>query len=993
MKRLLLKAVAVLTLVLLIDWGMGLASEHIVTRLSDKLSQIGSIQQSLLHKEADVLVLGASCAKYHYNTQILQDSLQLTVQNSGVGGMKAVYSDLVLQAYLERCVPKWVVIDVYGQLDAGEGRLPRVRPFYGLSQPVTKYYDSETDWQQRLKLHSALYRYNGTADLLARHYFNAPNRTNGFSEMTGSMERLDTTVVSHFCPDSLQVSHLLNVIRLCREHHIRLALVLSPRSEHDTAQEQWFSRLCDEYGLLLINELHTPVYYAESGLFHDASHLNGRGAALFSSRIAHRLKLEDQTRALLLPYQDPMFTSDERAADLCARLTLEEKAALMMHESPAIERLGIPQFNWWNEALHGVGRNGTATVLPIPMGMAATWDDALVERAFTAVSDEARAKNNQARHEGTPGHYQCLSFWTPNINIFRDPRWGRGQETYGEDPFLTSRMGMAVVRGLQGERKGGYRKLLATAKHFAVHSGPEWSRHRMNIEALPERDLYETYLPAFKELVQEADVQEIMCAYQRLAGEPCCGNSRLLQQILRQEWGFDGIVVSDCWAVDDFFQPGRHDYSPSRTEATGQAVHSGTDLECGEAYRAIPDAVRAGMLTEAEVDTHLKRLLKARFELGDFDSEERVPWKRIPADVIASDAHRALALELARKSIVLLKNSPLPSAPKGVELLPLTTTRRIAVMGPNAADSTILWGNYNGFPVHTVTLLEGIHRFAPTARYIKGLALVTQPLDSIRMFVAEARDCDIVIYCGGLSPRVEGEELKVTQPGFKGGDRTSIELPQAQRDALRLLHEAGKRVIFVCCSGSAVALEPELTTCDAIVQAWYGGEAAGTALAEVLFGRVNPSGHLPVTFYRNDAQLPDYEDYRMNGRTYRYLKDAPLFPFGFGLSYTTFETGKPRWKDGRLQVSVTNTGRRSGETVVQAYIRRLDDVDGPSRTLRAFRRVALQAGESHTIELSLPRSCFETWDASTATMRVVPGKYEITVGLSSADGKSISVKI
>lgn len=691
----------------------------------------------------------------------------------------------------------------------------------------------------------------------------------------------------------------------------------------------------------------------------------------------------------LLPYQNPTLPAAQRAADLCARLTLEEKAQLMMYESPAIERLGIPQFNWWNEALHGVGRNGTATVLPIPMAMAATWDDALVQRAFAAVSDEARAKNNQARHDSVPGHYQCLSFWTPNINIFRDPRWGRGQETYGEDPFLTARMGVAVVCGLQGQPQHGYRKLLATAKHFAVHSGPEWSRHSMNIELLPERDLWETYLPAFKALVQEADVQEVMCAYQRFDGQPCCGNSRLLQQILRQQWGFKGIVVSDCWAVDDFFQPGRHGYSASRTEATGQALRAGTDLECGNAYRTIPEAVEQGLVSEQEIDASLLRLLTARFELGDFDSEELVPWKRIPASVICSESHRQLALELARKSIVLLRNH----LPNKKPLLPLKPGLRIGVMGPNAADSTILWGNYNGFPLHTVTPLEGIRRFAPSAKFIEGAALVSQPADSVQMLVDAAADCDVVVFCGGLSPRVEGEELKVQLPGFKGGDRTSIELPQAQRQLLRGLKAAGKQVVLVCCSGSAVALEPELTTCDAILQAWYGGESAGTALAEVLFGQVNPSGHLPVTFYRNDAQLPDYEDYRLQGRTYRYLKEQPLFPFGFGLSYTTFATGKPRWDNGHLRVRVCNKGTRAGETVVQAYIRRVDDAEGPQRSLRAFQRVALAVGESRVVELDLPPSRFETWDTETNTMRVVPGKYEITVGTSSAEGKAIRIKL
>ena len=394
-----------------------------------------------------------------------------------------------------------------------------------------------------------------------------------------------------------------------------------------------------------------------------------------------------------LPYQNPSLSPTERAEDLCSRLTLEEKALLMMDRSPAIPRLGIPQFEWWNETLHGVGRNGIATVFPITMGMAASFDDLLVYKVFTAASDEARAKNTEAKRNGEMARYRGLSFWTPNINIFRDPRWGRGQETYGEDPYLTTRMGLAVVNGLQGQdfekgtSDGRYKKLFACAKHYAVHSGPEWNRHEFNVEKLPERDLWETYLPAFKALVQEGDVKEIMCAYQSIDGEPCCGNTRYLQSILRDEWGFKGIVTSDCGAIDDFFKPNRHNFVKTATEASSRAVIAGTDVECGSIYRSLPEAVKNGQITEAQIDVSLKRLLQGRFELGDFDPDELVEWTKIPLSTVASKEHKQLAVDVAQESIVLLKNN---------RILPLSTSSKIVVMGPNANDSTMLWGNYNG---------------------------------------------------------------------------------------------------------------------------------------------------------------------------------------------------------------------------------------------------------------------------------------------------------
>ena len=844
--------------------------------------------------------------------------------------------------------------------------------------------------------------------------------------------------------------------------------------------------------------------------------------------------------AQTLPYQNAQLSADQRADDLLTRLTLEEKVSLMMDTSPAIPRLGIPQFQWWNEALHGVGRNGFATVFPITMAMAASWDDALLHQVFTAVSDEARVKAQQAKRSGNIKRYQSLSFWTPNINIFRDPRWGRGQETYGEDPFLTTKMGLAVVRGLQGYTYDGkplsapntqsnqnspsYRKLLACAKHFAVHSGPEWNRHTFNIENLPERDLWETYLPAFKALVQEGKVAEVMCAYQRIDGQACCAQSRYEQQILRDEWGFKGLITSDCGAIRDFL-PTWHNVAKDGPEASAKAVLAGTDVECGSEYKNLPAAVKRGDIKEADLDRSLRRLLIARFELGDFDSDELNAWTKIPERVVASKTHKELALLMARKGIVLLKNN-------GV--LPLTNDK-LVVMGPNANDSVMMWGNYAGYPTRTITALEGIRKTSnikhqtSNIKYIQGCGLTRneafesrydqvqgplgyqgmqaiywnntemkgQPVttvhianpvklsnggntvfapgvnlenfsarldgvfkptkdetlifdisadDKLRLIVngdtlvdiwkvrhriqggkkelavkagqhyriqidyvqetgyaslnfdikkkvtptpeqllAQIGDTETVIFVGGISPSLEGEEMKVSEPGFKGGDRTSIELPQVQRDLLALLHKAGKKVIFVNCSGSAMGLLPELESCDAIIQAWYGGELGGQALAEVIFGDYNPSGKLPVTFYRSTNDLPDFLDYTMKNRTYRYFTGEPLFPFGYGLSYTTFEIGKPVYKGNKVQVSIKNTGATAGLETVQVYIRNTKDTEGPKKTLRAYQQVQLVPNETKTITIDLPRSSFEGWDTQSNTMRVVPGKYEIMVGNSSAD--------
>ena len=696
-----------------------------------------------------------------------------------------------------------------------------------------------------------------------------------------------------------------------------------------------------------------------------------------------------QILAQMLPYQNPNLSSSERADDLIGRLTLEEKSKLMMDQSPAIKRLGIPEFHWWNEALHGVGRNGTATVFPITMCMAASWNDALLQDVFTAVSDEARAKNQEAKKSGKLKRYQCLSFWTPNINIFRDPRWGRGQETYGEDPYLTSKMGLAVVRGLQGPENSKYRKLLACAKHFAVHSGPEWNRHSFDVQQLPARDLWETYLPAFKTLVQEGNVAEVMCAYQRIDGEPCCGNNRFEHQILREEWGYKGLITSDCWAIRDFYDKGCHEVSKDAAEASATAVRAGTDLECGSAYKALPEAVKRGEITEKELDKSLKKLIMARIELGDFDNDSLVEWTRIPSSVVACKKHKQMALDMARQGTVLLKNNG---------LLPLDKDAKIVVMGPNANDAEMMWGNYNGTPTATMTILDGIHNYQPEARFIRGCGH-TRNSDSLRVSdnIYAVRDADIVVFAGGISPRLEGEEMKVNEVGFKGGDRTDIELPKIQRQLLAALHAAGKKVVLVNCSGSAVALEPETSSCDAILQAWYGGEQGGTAVAEILFGDVNPSGKLPVTFYKNTQQLPDFEEYKMAGRTYRYMKEQPLFCFGYGLSYTTFEFGTPKYnaKKGVITVEVTNTGKRDGDEVVQVYIKRIADTEGPNKTLKAFKRVSLKAGEKKVISIDFKRGNFEGWDPEHNVMRVVAGKYQMMVGNSSRDCdlKTIEVKV
>jgi len=676
-------------------------------------------------------------------------------------------------------------------------------------------------------------------------------------------------------------------------------------------------------------------------------------------------------------YLDRSLEPEVRAADAVGRLSLEEKVQLMMFESPAIERLGIRQYNWWNEALHGVARNGEATVYPMPIGMAASFDDELLYEVFTSVSDEARVKNRIAVASGDgPYNYQGLTFWTPNINIFRDPRWGRGMETYGEDPYLTSVMGDAVVRGLQGDDPEHNLKTQACAKHFAVHSGPESGRHRDNVD-VSDRDLYETYLPAFKHLVTESKVGEVMYAYNRFQGKPCGANTRLLQEILRQEWGFDGIIVTDCWAINDFYLPYGHHYSANGVEATAASVNAGANIECGVAFNKIPAAIEQGLLNEDILTESLIRIIATRIRLGEFDGES--PFDDIPETSLCSEEHRLQSLQMARESMVLLLNKD--------NTLPLSQDTKILLVGPNAADTTMMWGNYNGIPTHSVTLLDAMRARVPGLAYCKGCehALPGKGAETLEAeALAAAADCDIVIFAGGISPTLEGEDLKVEVPGFYGGDRTSLELPQIQRDLIRKFHELGKQVILVNFSGSAMALVPESESCDAILQAWYPGQEGGTAVADILFGDYNPGGKLPVTFYRSVDQLPDFSNYDMAGHTYRFFDGEPLFAFGYGLSYTTVKYGKARIRRNRVIVRVRNTGKRNGDEVVQLYVRRPDDPNGPAKTLRAFHRVSIPAGKSRRVVITLNDATFNWWSEDSGRVTPLAGSYELLVGSSSA---------
>ncbi|OAG66458.1 glucan 1,4-alpha-glucosidase [Xanthomonas floridensis] len=849
------------------------------------------------------------------------------------------------------------------------------------------------------------------------------------------------------------------------------------------------------------------------------------------------------------PYLDTQLPFETRAADLVSRMTLEEKAAQMQNAAPAIPRLRVPAYDWWNEALHGVARAGGATVFPQAIGLAATFDTPLMAEVATAISDEARAKHHAFLARDEHKRYQGLTFWSPNINIFRDPRWGRGQETYGEDPFLTARMGVTFVQGLQAQQ-GPYRKLDATAKHFAVHSGPEADRHHFDVHP-SERDLHETYLPTFQALVQEGHVAAVMGAYNRVNGESASASTRL-EGILRRDWGFDGYIVSDCAAIRDIWQ--NHKIVPTPEAAAALGVKHGTDLDCGDTYASLPKAVRAGLIDEATIDTSLKRLMTTRMRLGMFDPPAKVPWAQIPASVNQSPQHDALARRTARESLVLLKNDG---------LLPLTSTlKRIAVVGPTADDPMSLLGNYYGTPAAPVTILQGIRDAAPqaevvyargsdlvegredpnaaapidarylrpaadakqnglTGEYFKGRSLAGQPVltridpriafrwdrnaptddavgrgelqpgqaldkddfsvrwhgqllppvtgeyalqiaadDGVRLFldgkllidqwsdaprmrggnasvrldagkaydlrveyyeatrdagvrlawrmpgakpplqeaVDAARNAEVVVFVGGLTGDVEGEEMDVNYPGFAGGDRTDTRLPKPQRELLQALQATGTPVVAVLTTGSALAVDWAQQHVPAILLAWYPGQRGGSAVGDVLFGQASPGGRLPITFYKEAERLPAFDDYAMRGRTYRYFAGKPLYPFGHGLSYTQFTYSDLRLDrttlsaDGTLRATlkVRNTGKRAGDEVVQLYLHPLDPKrERAGKELRGFQRMTLQPGEQREVAFTLKAAdALRIYDEQRKTYAVDPGAYEVQIGASSSDIRS-----
>lgn len=687
-------------------------------------------------------------------------------------------------------------------------------------------------------------------------------------------------------------------------------------------------------------------------------------------------------------YLDPSQPLNVRVNDLISKLTLEEKAYQMMHNSPAIPRLNIPAYNWWNESLHGVARSGVATVFPQAIALGATFDEDLVYRIASAISDEARAMHHAATAKGYHKRYGGLTFWTPNINIFRDPRWGRGQETYGEDPFLTARLGVAFVKGLQGNDPT-YLKVAACAKHFAVHSGPERLRHEFDAVSSP-KDLHETYLPAFKALV-DAGVETVMCAYNRTNGEPCCANNFLLKDILRKEWGFKGHVVSDCWAIVDFYQEHGHKTVATQAEAVALAVKSGVNLNCGDEYPALVEAVQKGLITETEIDSALATLLKTRFRLGLFDPEEKNPYTSISTDVINSEKHRALAREAAVKSIVMLKNN-------GV--LPLRNDlSSYFITGPNAANIDAMLGNYYGTNPDIVTILEGIAGVIQPGsqlQYRPGILLDRDNVNPIDWTTSAAKESDVTFVVLGINGLLEGEEGEsIASPHF--GDRPDYNLPKNQIDFLKKIREDNdKPVIAIVTGGSPMNLAEVHELSDAVLLVWYAGEEGGNAVADIVFGKAAPSGRLPITFPRSLDQLPPYEDYSMKGRTYRYMKEEPLYPFGFGLSYTSFaysnvKLSSPQIKRNQttdVEVQLTNTGKTEGEEVVQLYITDLEaSTDVPLYSLQGIKRVRLKPGESATVKFTITPDML-TLVNNKGEKVIEPGKFRIAVGGSLPGNRS-----
>lgn len=706
-----------------------------------------------------------------------------------------------------------------------------------------------------------------------------------------------------------------------------------------------------------------------------------------------------------LPFENSSLTFEKRVDDLVSRLTLKEKVDQMKDVAPAIPHLGIPAYNWWNETLHGVARSkDTVTVFPQAIALAAGFDRQAVLNMGEICATEARAIYNQALRDGeNDQRYKGLTFWTPNINIFRDPRWGRGQETYGEDPFLTGQLGMAIVKGLQGDDTK-YMKTSACAKHFAVHSGPESTRHTFDVD-VSEYDLWNTYLPAFEDLVVDAKVSSVMCAYNRYQGTPCCGDKKLMVDILRNKWGFTGYVTSDCGAITDFWKT--HKTSEDEMHASADAVEMGTDLECGEfwdkhwTYDSLGEAVKNDLIDEEKLNESVKRLFMTRMRLGMFDKNESVLFNDIPYSILNDPEHAAHALKMARQSMVLLKNN-------GV--LPLQkNSKTIAVVGPNADNKSMLLGNYNGIPNEIITALAGIkQKLGDNVEVIYDQGVdYTKLLEgkSIASVSQKVKNADVIVFVGGISPSLEGEEGEAGgQEGFYKGDRTTIALPKVQTEMMKALKLTGKPLVYINMSGSAMGMEWEAENADAIIQAWYGGQSAGTAIADVLFGDYNPSGRLPITFYKNDADLPDFSDYSMENRTYRYFKGEAQFAFGFGLSYTTFNYSKlnvPKTistkKPFTVQVEVENTGEMAGDEVVQIYVSKVGNSEEKAiRTLKEFKRIHLMAGEKKVVSIALNAIDLGGY-TEQGEKYTAPGKYVISVGggqpseLTGFTGKSVQI--
>jgi len=691
-----------------------------------------------------------------------------------------------------------------------------------------------------------------------------------------------------------------------------------------------------------------------------------------------------------LPYRNPDLPIKQRVSDLVSRMTLEEKVGQMLFTAPAVPRLGVPAYNWWNECLHGVARNGRATIFPQAIGMAATWDTALIYRVARAISLEARAKYNVSVANGLRGQYQGLTFWTPNINIFRDPRWGRGQETYGEDPFLTARIGVNFVRGLQGDHPR-YLQAAGCAKHYAVHNGPEGLRHEFNVE-VSRKDLWETYLPAFEALVTEAKVEGVMGAYNRVNGHPCSAHPYLIKEVLRERWGFDGYFVSDCWAIVDFYEG--HKVVETPAQAAALAAERGCNLNCGSTFPELTAAVEAGLIAETEIDRRLKELLPTRFRLGLFDPPGTVPFDTISPAVIRSPAHVALARETAASSMVLLKNEG--------QLLPLPKDiPSLYVCGPTAAHMQALLANYYGLSEDMRTILEGIvGKVSPqtSVQYSQGALLDEPNRNPIDWFSGAAGEVDVTIACLGISQLIEGEEGESIASRHKG-DRKDIGLPPNQIEFLRKIRANAKKLVVVLTGGSAIACPEVYEMADALLYAWYPGEQGGAAVGDILFGDAGPAGRLPVTVPFSVDDLPPYEDYSMTNRTYRYGNTEPLFPFGFGLSYTTFsyedlQFSRPTISKGEsleVTATVTNSGDRTGEEVVQLYLRDEEaSVDSPLYTLRGFQRISLAPGASRQVRFRLYPKDLEVVDEN-GERRLESGRFTVFVSGALPSRRSLAL--